>query len=120
MRVIGGMYIPVYVCIVGKFIHPPPPTRNEQVLAHPKPTHPPTPLPPPNPTVVLADRLGLPTLSVVNSVGSLIARTTKLGVYLNAGRESSVASTKAFTTQVTGRERGGLPMLLVCMCILHI
>jgi glucosamine--fructose-6-phosphate aminotransferase (isomerizing) len=36
--------------------------------------------------VVLADRLGLPTLSVVNTVGSLIARTTKLGVYLNAGR----------------------------------
>lgn len=51
-------------------------------------------------TVVLADRMGLPTLSVVNTVGSLIARTTKLGVYLNAGRESSVASTKAFTTQV--------------------
>lgn len=51
--------------------------------------------------MVLADRMGLPTLSVVNTVGSLIARTTKLGVYLNAGRESSVASTKAFTTQVT-------------------
>ena len=51
--------------------------------------------------VVLADRLGLPTLSVVNTVGSLIARTTMLGAYLNAGRESSVASTKAFTTQVT-------------------
>lgn len=51
--------------------------------------------------VVLADRMGLPTMSVVNTVGSLIARTTKLGVYLNAGRESSVASTKAFTTQVT-------------------
>lgn len=62
---------------------------------------------------MLADRLGLPTLSVVNSVGSLIARTTKLGVYLNAGRESSVASTKAFTTQVTGGEREVLPMLLV-------
>lgn len=44
--------------------------------------------------------VGIPALSVVNSVGSLIARTTKLGVYLNAGRESSVASTKAFTTQV--------------------
>ena len=40
-------------------------------------------------------------LSVVNSVGSIIARTTKLGVYLNAGRENAVASTKAFTTQVT-------------------
>ena len=40
-------------------------------------------------------------LTVVNSVGSIIARTTKLGVYLNAGRENAVASTKAFTTQVT-------------------
>eukprot|EP00814_Leptocylindrus_danicus_P016465 CAMPEP_0116010516 /NCGR_PEP_ID=MMETSP0321-20121206/4044_1 /TAXON_ID=163516 /ORGANISM="Leptocylindrus danicus var. danicus, Strain B650" /LENGTH=672 /DNA_ID=CAMNT_0003479623 /DNA_START=187 /DNA_END=2204 /DNA_ORIENTATION=+ len=40
-------------------------------------------------------------LSVVNAVGSLIARTTKLGCYLNAGRENAVASTKAFTTQVT-------------------
>lgn len=43
--------------------------------------------------VVLASQLSLPTLSVVNTVGSLIVRTTKLGVYLNAGRESSVAST---------------------------
>ena len=40
-------------------------------------------------------------LSVINSVGSLIARMTKLGVYCNAGRENAVASTKAFTTQVT-------------------
>ena len=43
---------------------------------------------------------GVPTLSAVNTVGSLIARTTKLGVYLNAGRENAVASTKAFTSQV--------------------
>jgi glucosamine--fructose-6-phosphate aminotransferase (isomerizing) len=43
----------------------------------------------------------LTVMSVVNSVGSLIARTTKLGVYCNAGRENAVASTKAFTTQVT-------------------
>lgn len=46
-------------------------------------------------------RLEVPTFSVVNSVGSLIARTTKCGVYLNAGRENAVASTKAFVTQVT-------------------
>lgn len=45
--------------------------------------------------------LEVPTFSVVNSVGSLIARTTKCGVYLNAGRENAVASTKAFVTQVT-------------------
>lgn len=44
---------------------------------------------------------GVSVMSVVNSVGSLIARTTKLGVYCNAGRENAVASTKAFTTQVT-------------------
>ena len=43
----------------------------------------------------------LTVMSVVNAVGSLIARTTKLGVYCNAGRENAVASTKAFSTQVT-------------------
>jgi glucosamine--fructose-6-phosphate aminotransferase (isomerizing) len=41
------------------------------------------------------------TFSVVNSVGSQIARTTNCGVYLNAGREVAVASTKAFTSQIT-------------------
>jgi len=51
--------------------------------------------------VNLAMEKGFTVLSVVNAVGSLIARTTKLGVYLNAGRENAVASTKAFTTQVT-------------------
>ncbi|KAG7360164.1 glucosamine-fructose-6-phosphate aminotransferase [Nitzschia inconspicua] len=51
--------------------------------------------------VVNAMEKGITVLSVVNAVGSLIARTTKLGVYCNAGRENAVASTKAFTTQVT-------------------
>lgn len=50
--------------------------------------------------VVAADQL-IPCFSVVNQVGSLIARSTNCGVYLNAGREHAVASTKAFTTQVT-------------------
>jgi len=49
----------------------------------------------------LAQDRGSPMMSVVNTVGSLIARTTKCGVYLYAGRENAVASTKAFTTQVT-------------------
>jgi glutamine---fructose-6-phosphate transaminase (isomerizing) len=39
-------------------------------------------------------------ISVVNEVGSLIARTTKMGVYCNAGREYGVTSTKGFSTQV--------------------
>lgn len=51
--------------------------------------------------VRVAEEVGLPCLSIVNVVGSLIARTTGMGVYLNAGRENAVASTKAFTTQVT-------------------
>ena len=41
------------------------------------------------------------TFSVVNKVGSQVARTTNCGVYLNAGREVAVASTKAFTSQIT-------------------
>lgn len=54
--------------------------------------------------VTLAQNLGVPTFSIVNAVGSLIARSTKCGVYLNAGREYAVASTKAFVTQVTALE----------------
>jgi glucosamine--fructose-6-phosphate aminotransferase (isomerizing) len=37
---------------------------------------------------------------MATAVGSLIARTTKYGMYLNTGRENAVASTKAFVTQV--------------------
>jgi glucosamine--fructose-6-phosphate aminotransferase (isomerizing) len=51
--------------------------------------------------VASAMEKGVTVLSVVNAVGSLIARTSKLGVYCNAGRENAVASTKSFTTQVT-------------------
>lgn len=38
-------------------------------------------------------------IGVVNVVDSLIAREVHCGVYLNAGREVGVASTKAFTSQ---------------------
>jgi glucosamine--fructose-6-phosphate aminotransferase (isomerizing) len=51
--------------------------------------------------VKIGEEFGVPRISVVNVVGSLIARSTGVGVYLNAGRENAVASTKAFTTQVT-------------------
>jgi len=40
-------------------------------------------------------------LGVVNSVGSSIARESVAGVYIHAGPEIGVASTKAFTSQVT-------------------
>jgi glucosamine--fructose-6-phosphate aminotransferase (isomerizing) len=49
----------------------------------------------------LAQAKGALTLGLVNVVGSTIARTTLAGVYTHAGPEISVASTKAFTTQVT-------------------
>eukprot|EP00808_Paulinella_micropora_P032029 g49831.t1 len=52
-------------------------------------------------SVEMAKSLNVPCFSVVNAVGSLIARTTGIGVYTHAGRENAVASTKAFTTQVT-------------------
>ena len=38
-------------------------------------------------------------IGVVNVVDSMIARETDCGIYLNAGREVSVASTKSFTNQ---------------------
>ena len=40
------------------------------------------------------------TIGVINVVESLIAREVDCGVYCNAGREMSVASTKVFTSQV--------------------
>jgi len=46
-----------------------------------------------------ADKGALVT-SLVNVVGSTIARETERGIYLHAGPEISVASTKAFTCQV--------------------
>lgn len=49
----------------------------------------------------LAKENDLFIVGVVNAVDSLIARETNCGVYLNAGREVGVASTKAFTGQVT-------------------
>ncbi|KYQ92106.1 glutamine-fructose-6-phosphate transaminase (isomerizing) [Tieghemostelium lacteum] len=51
--------------------------------------------------LTLAEEIGIPKFAVVNAVGSLIARGSVCGVYLNAGREQAVASTKAFTSQVT-------------------
>jgi len=56
----------------------------------------------------LADSLSIPTFSVVNVVGSVISRKTKCGVYANAGIEMAVASTKAFTSQVT------------CLCLIAV
>lgn len=45
-------------------------------------------------------RRGVQTLGFVNVVGSTIAREVDGGVYLHAGPEISVASTKAFTSMV--------------------
>ena len=39
------------------------------------------------------------TIGVVNVIDSFIARETDCGIYLNAGREVAVASTKSFTNQ---------------------
>ncbi|NQU27376.1 MAG: glutamine--fructose-6-phosphate transaminase (isomerizing), partial [Candidatus Marinimicrobia bacterium] len=62
-----------------------------------------------------ASEQGALTLGICNVVGSSIARETDCGVYTHAGPEIGVASTKAFTAQVTvllmlslllGRRRG--------------
>ncbi|MDP4710137.1 MAG: glutamine--fructose-6-phosphate transaminase (isomerizing) [Saprospiraceae bacterium] len=49
----------------------------------------------------LAKARGATTYGVVNVVGSSIARVTDAGSYIHAGPEIGVASTKAFTAQVT-------------------
>ena len=62
-----------------------------------------------------AKAAGSTVLGLVNVVGSTIARTADGGIYLHAGPEIGVASTKAFTAQVVallllglylGRQRG--------------
>lgn len=47
-----------------------------------------------------AKRQGAFTIGIVNVVGSSIARETDVGIYNHAGLEVSVASTKAFISQV--------------------
>lgn len=65
-----------------------------------------------------AKRLGARTLAICNVVGSSIARAADDVVYTHAGPEISVASTKAFTSQLTmltllaihlGKRTGHLP-----------
>ena len=62
-----------------------------------------------------AENKGALTLGIVNTVGSTIANETMAGVYNHAGPEIGVASTKAFTSQLSilalltiflGRQRG--------------
>ncbi len=48
-----------------------------------------------------AKELGAFTVGIVNVVGSSIARETDCGIYIHAGPEIGVASTKAFTSQVS-------------------
>jgi glucosamine--fructose-6-phosphate aminotransferase (isomerizing) len=48
-----------------------------------------------------AKERGATVLGIVNVVGSTIARSTDAGIYLHVGPEIGVASTKAFTAQVT-------------------
>ncbi len=47
-----------------------------------------------------AQRRGAKAFGIVNVVGSTIARETDGGVYIHAGPEIGVASTKAFTSQI--------------------
>ena len=49
--------------------------------------------------IQIAKDYDLISIGVVNVVDSMIARETICGVYLNAGREVGVASTKSFTNQ---------------------
>lgn len=48
----------------------------------------------------LAKEMGLQRINVVNKVNSTLARENNCGVFINCGREFSVASTKAYIAQV--------------------
>ena len=51
---------------------------------------------------------GVPTIGIVNAIGSTIAREVDGGTYVHVGPEISVASTKAFTSQVIAMVMFGL------------
>ena len=68
--------------------------------------------------IEMAKEKGAMLYGIVNSVGSSIARITDAGSYIHAGPEIGVASTKAFTGQVTlltmmaihlGYQKGTIP-----------
>jgi len=48
-----------------------------------------------------AEKKGVMSMGVCNVVGSTIARESQGGIYIHAGPEIGVASTKAFTSQIT-------------------
>jgi len=56
---------------------------------------------------------GVKTLGIINAVGSTIAREVDGGIYVHAGPEISVASTKAFTSQVSAMIMFGLQVAKV-------
>ena len=51
---------------------------------------------------------GVPTIGIVNAIGSTIAREVDGGTYVHVGPEISVASTKAFTSQAIAMVMFGL------------
>ena len=53
-------------------------------------------------------RQGVKTIGIVNAIGSTIAREVDGGTYVHVGPEISVASTKAFTSQVIAMVMFGL------------
>ncbi|MEB3283755.1 MAG: glutamine--fructose-6-phosphate transaminase (isomerizing) [Candidatus Sericytochromatia bacterium] len=61
-----------------------------------------------------AKRRGATVLGLVNVIGSAIAREAHGNLYLHAGPEISVASTKAYTSMVAGFELLALHLGLAC------
>ena len=53
---------------------------------------------------------GIKTIGIVNAIGSTIAREVDGGTYVHVGPEISVASTKAFTSQVIAMVMFGITM----------
>jgi glucosamine--fructose-6-phosphate aminotransferase (isomerizing) len=58
-------------------------------------------------------RRGIPTMGIVNVVGSTLARSVDGGIYIHAGPEISVASTKAYSAMVSALLMLGLKIAAV-------
>ena len=49
---------------------------------------------------IIDNKQNIITMGIINGVDSIIAKETDCGIYMNAGREVAVASTKSFTSSV--------------------
>ena len=101
--------IPVFVTLASEYRYDPPVvTKNPLIIAISQSGETADTLA----ALKLAKELGAPSLGIINTVGSAIARESDYVLYTNAGPEISVATTKGYITQLSA-------MFLIAAALAH-